>query len=232
LGLWIENWSFIPGEVIGYGARAAAYNKTDDLALFVLQAAFTVIAPAFYAASIYMTLGRIIRCVKGDHLSIIRTHWLTRIFVIGDSLSLSVQGGASNLTSNDNPKIAKIGEDIIIAGLFIQLALLAFFFTTTFIFHRRLKKDPTRESYSTKAPWRQTLFMIYTISALIFARSIFRVVEYIQGIDGYSMGHEWTLYTFDAVPMFVVAVAFWIWYPGYIQSASGEFETVDTVELS
>lgn len=172
-----------------------------------------------------MTLSRIIRCVKGEHLSIVRAKWLTRIFVIGDLLSLSVQGGGAGLT---NPSLVKFGEKLIIAGLFIQLVLLGLFFATAVVFDRRLRERPTRESYTTNAPWRQTLYMIYAVSALIFARSIFRVVEYIQGHNGYTLTHEWTLYVFDGVLMLVVSVAFWFWYPGYIQQTK---EDSDTVEL-
>lgn len=172
-----------------------------------------------------MTLSRIIRCVKGEHLSIIRISRLTKTFVIGDLLSLGVQGGASSLTSNENT--AKIGEDIVLAGLFIQLVLLGFFFVTAIIFQRRLAKQPTAESHTTNAPWKQTLYMIYTSSALIFARSIFRVVEYIQGHDGYSLGHEWTLYVFDTVPMFIVTVIFWIWYPGRIRPIHWDIEEIE-----
>lgn len=172
-----------------------------------------------------MTLGRIIRCVKGEHLSIVRIEWLTKTFVIGDVLSLSVQGGSSGLTSNANT--AKIGEDIVLGGLFIQLVLLGLFFVTAIMFQIRLGKQPLRESYTTEAPWKQTLYMIYGVSALIFARSVFRVVEYIQGQDGYSLGHEWTLYIFDAVPMFVAAVIFWFWFPGCIRPATKDVERVE-----
>lgn len=208
------------GEVIGYSARVAAYNNTSDLIIYVIQISFPVIAPAFFAASIYMTLSRIIRCVKGEHLSVIRIKWLSRAFVTGDLLSLGIQGGASGLTSSD--ELAKMGENIVIAGLFIQLVLLGLFFTVAIIFQKRLTKQPTTESCTTDAPWRQTLYMIYTVSALIFARSVFRVVEYVQGHEGYALTHEWTLYAFDAVPMFAVAVMFWYWYPGFIRPAITE----------
>ncbi|KAH8674813.1 RTA1 like protein-domain-containing protein, partial [Tricladium varicosporioides] len=198
-------------EFVGYTTRAVAYNRTGDIGTYIIQISFTVIAPAFFAASIYMTLSRIIRCVKGEHLSVIRTSRLTKTFVIGDLLSLGVQGGASSLTSNEDT--AKIGEDIVLAGLFIQLVLLGFFLVITITFQRRLTKQPTTESHTTNALWRRTLYMIYASSVLIFARSIFRVVEYIQGHDGYSLGHEWTLYVFDTAPMFIVMVIFWVWYP-------------------
>ncbi|KAL3424030.1 RTM1 [Phlyctema vagabunda] len=216
-------------EVIGYTARAVAYNNTSSLPIYIIQACFLVIAPAFFAASIYMTLSRIIRCVKGEHLSIIRIKWLTKAFLIGDLLSLNVQGGASGLTSSDNANTAKLGENIILAGLCIQLALLVFFFATAVIFQVRLRRRPTRQSLASDAPWLQTLYMIYIASALIFARSVFRVVEYVEGQDGYSLTHEWTLYVFDAAPMLVVTFIFWFWYPGHIQPPS---ESVESVELN
>lgn len=110
----------------------------------------------------------------------------------------------------------------------MQLALLGLFFVTAITFQVRLGKRPTRESHTTAAPWRQILYMIYAVSTLIFARSIFRVVEFIQGNNGYSMEHEWTLYVLDAVPMLIVAAVFWVWYPASIQSA---IDNVERIEL-
>ncbi len=213
------------GEVAGYIGRAAAYSDTTSLGAYVVQAMFIVIAPAFYSASVYMALSRIIRCVRGEHLSIVPVRWLTWIFVIGDQASLQVQSAASGLTSH--AKLAKIGEDIVVAGLFIQLALLVMFFVVAGIFQVRLKKRPTRESYTTDAPWRRILYMVYIVSVLIFLRSIFRVVEYIPGHDGYSLEHEWTLYTFDGVPMFIVAVIFWVWHPASVAPAVEDSERVE-----
>ncbi|KAH9211372.1 RTA1 like protein-domain-containing protein [Leptodontidium sp. 2 PMI_412] len=214
-------------EVIGFAGRAVAYNHSADMGAYLVQAIFLVIAPAFFAASIYMTLTRIIRTVKGEHFSIIRINWLSRTFVIGDLISLNVQSGASGL--NSTPKLTQIGEYIVVAGLFMQLILLGFFFVVATIFQRRLAKHPTPESYTPNKPWRQTLYMIYVANTLIFGRSVFRVVEYMQGHDGYSLTHEWTLYTFDAVPMFVVTIIFWYWYPGYVQP---DVDDVERIELA
>ena len=108
----------------------------------------------------------------------------------------------------------------MVAGLIIQILLLGLFFVTAVVFQVRLRRNPTRESRDKEVPWRRTLGMIYAVSGLIFARSVFRVVEYVQGVDGYSLGHEWTLYVFDAVPMLVVAVLFWVWWPGFVVRAA------------
>jgi hypothetical protein len=50
--------------------------------------------------------------------------------------------------------------------------------------------------------------MLYIISVLIMVRSVFRVVEYIMGNDGYLLSHGWTLYIFDAALMLGVVVLF------------------------
>jgi len=53
---------------------------------------FLLIAPALYAASIYMLLGRIILVTDGESHSLIRNRWLTKIFVTGDVFSFMMQG--------------------------------------------------------------------------------------------------------------------------------------------
>jgi hypothetical protein len=55
------------------------------------------------------------------------------------------------------------------------------------------------------------------VSVLILARSIFRVVAFIQGFDGYLIGHEVYIYIFDAVLMFIAMICMnWI-HPSEIQ---------------
>lgn len=64
---------------------------------YILQSLLLLLAPAFFAASIYMELGRIITLVDGEHLSMIRKQRLTKIFVCGDVFSFLVQGAGQFL---------------------------------------------------------------------------------------------------------------------------------------
>ena len=61
--------------------------------------------------------------------------------------------------------------------------------------------------------WKQSLLILYAVSALIMVRSVFRAIEYIMGENGYLLGHEWTLYLFDSVPMFLVTILFYLRSP-------------------
>ena len=45
-------------------------------------------------------------------------------------------------------------------------------------------------------------------------RSIYRMVDFSLGREGYTESHEWCAYVFDALPIFpVVAMYIW-WHPG------------------
>lgn len=201
-------------EVIGYCGRASAVNQTDQLAPYIIQATFILIPPAFFAASIYMILARIIRMVDGDHLSVIKPRIVTKIFVTGDLLSFMVQGNASGLTVHAN--LRTIATVLVIFGLAIQLISFVFFAVCAVIFHRRFRRNPTSRSYHVDPKWVQTLYMLYAVSVLIVIRSVFRIIEYAFGNDGYPLSHEWTLYAFDGIPMILVAIIFFLYYPSNV----------------
>lgn len=113
---------------------------------------------------------------------------------------------------------ATTGAHVVLAGLLVQIVIFGFFIVVAAVFQRRMaasenKADSHRNSKKHPLPWRRTLLVIYVMSALILARNIVRVAEFIEGFDGYIILHETFLYVFDAVPMLAVSVAFNIWYP-------------------
>ncbi|KAE9379719.1 RTA1-domain-containing protein [Stipitochalara longipes BDJ] len=206
--------AFVTGcfmEIIGYIGRALAANQTGSLGPFVIQATFILLPPAFFAASIYMILARIIRAVDGDHLSIIKPRIVTRIFVTGDFLSIGVQGTTAGMTQHDN--LRTLATVLVLIGLAIQLVSFALFGFCAIIFHKRIRRSPTTRSQQAGSKWLHTLYMLYAVSLLIIIRSVFRVVEYAFGQNGYPMAHEWTLFAFDSVPMTLVTIIFFFFYP-------------------
>lgn len=86
-------------EVIGYAGRAKSGNESPDWTLgpYIIQAILLLVAPALFAATIYMELGRIISVVDGEVHVMIRKEWMTKLFVTGDVLSFFLQGGGKHL---------------------------------------------------------------------------------------------------------------------------------------
>lgn len=92
--------TYLPVELVGYIGRAMSSKQSPDWTIgpYVMQSTLLLIAPALFAASIYMELGRIIIMVKGEQFSLIRVNWMTKIFVTGDVLSFLMQ--ASGMVSS------------------------------------------------------------------------------------------------------------------------------------
>jgi hypothetical protein len=215
-----------------------------------MQSILLLVAPALFAASIYIILGRIILLTDGERHSLIRQKWLTKIFVAGDVLSFLVQSGGGGIQAMKTLTSMHTGQTLIIVGLFMQLAFFGLFVVVAGLFHWRLIKagssrnrasddletsgfasktavvsEPTRVSSSQQhlninnLPWKRHLYALYGSSALILVRSLFRVIEYLQGNSGYLLKHEVFLYVFDAILMLAVMVLFnWI-HPSEVTDA-------------
>ncbi|CAG8071755.1 hypothetical protein PENNAL_c0002G07258 [Penicillium nalgiovense] len=204
-------------QIIGYIGRCIAHNNTSTMGPYIIANVFILLGPTLFAASIYMTLGRLIRRVHGEHLSPIRVSRLTKTFVWFDVLSFVVQGNSSSLSVLG---YATLGKVCVIVGLAIQLISFSLFWVTAIVFAKRLRRAPTPECLKPSIPWQRLLHMLYAVSALILVRSIFRIVEYVMDNDGYPLMHEWTLYVFDSLPMAVVMIIFFIWYPDQISPSA------------
>jgi hypothetical protein len=100
------------------------------------------------------------------------------------------------------------GENIIIGGLVVQILFFGCFMITSFLFHTRMRRVPTSRVLAHQPPWERHLFVLYAASALILVRSVFRLVEYAQGNDGYLISHEVFLYLFDSLLMWATMVLF------------------------
>lgn len=206
-------------ETIGYIGRCISHSDNKALAPFIIQSLLILLGPALYAASIYMTLGRIILAVRAPHLSIIPTRWQTRLFVCGDVVAFLTQmaGGRIQASGNGNESTINIGEDTILAGLWLQIVFFGFFVACSTVFHVRCRRKPTAASADPGMPWQRMMIMLYTVSGLILVRSLFRVVEYIQGNAGFLLRNEWPIYVFDALLMALVMLIFLIWYPSTLR---------------
>jgi hypothetical protein len=208
-----------------------------------MQSLLLLVAPALFAASIYIILGRIILLVDGEKHSIIRQKWLTKIFVTGDIISFVTQMGGGGIQAAGTLELLHTGEKIIIAGLFLQLLFFGFFIVVAGLFHFRLKRANVASFYKERSsghghsrlrsaastapihspslsiqqlPWERHMYTLYVASALIMFRSVFRVVEYLQGNNGYLLRHELFLYIFDALLMLAVMVLFNMNHPAQV----------------
>ncbi|PBK77728.1 RTA1-domain-containing protein [Armillaria solidipes] len=198
-------------EGIGYIGRIVSHNNITAVGPYVVQSVLLLVAPALFAASIYVVLGRLIRKLHAERFSLIRINWLTKFFVAGDVLSFLMQSsGGGLLAKAKDQNDVNLGQTIIIIGLVAQIVWFGGFILVSAVFHYRMRVVPIVVE---KNSWRTFMYALYAASTLIMVRSVFRVVEYAGGNDGYLMRSEVWLYIFDSVLMAGVITLFNIYHP-------------------
>ena len=136
--------------------------------------------------------------------------------------SLTLVTGAG-LAAKPEPDSQAAGKWIVVGGLVIQLIFFGLFIVVSYTFYGRIHKSPTAYSQSHAIHWRRVIRTLYAASILIMVRSVFRVVEYVQGNDGYLLRNEIWLYIFDATLMAGVMLMFNLIHPKLISTiATGE----------
>lgn len=171
------------------------------------------------AATVYMTLGRLIRGLDAEEYSIIRSRWISKIYILIDIISFvcQIMGSAAQASGAEG---AKQGMKIVIGGLGIQLFAFACFLAMAAILHRRLNREPTTLSVQPHIHWRRHMWTLYAVSILIVVRSLFRFIEFAEGAGGSMYKNEALMYVFDASLLFATTVCLAVVHPGMLSRST------------
>jgi hypothetical protein len=220
-------------ETTGYICRFLAHSNTNNLTIFIVQTLTILVAPALFAASVYMVLGRLALRVKGESYLIIKPSRLTKIFVGGDILCFFVQIiGSGTLSSKFN-----LGKAIILVGLVAQIVFFGLFVLVAAIFHRRLSRNPTPtaqrlDEEHVRLRWKDITRVIFVVSAMIFIRSLFRLVEFTGDSNSPMMKTEAYLYVCDSTLMFIALAILIYWHPAEYVGNRKDIQQVQYEEMS
>ncbi|KAF4956721.1 hypothetical protein FSARC_11489 [Fusarium sarcochroum] len=173
-------------EIVGYIARILLWNNPWSFGAFITQIICITQAPVFYCAAIYVTLGQSI-----DHydpsLARFPTKFFGWVFVPFDVVSLCLQGAGGGLSASSSGA-SQIGVDVAMAGLILQVIMLAAFsiLFADYIF-RYLRSNKSRAFDS-----RDEMFFAFLAIAVLatLARCIFRADELKEGYSGDLIKHE------------------------------------------
>jgi hypothetical protein len=190
----------------GYVFRYLSAKSPADLGPYIFQSLFIILPPSLYAATIYMIYGRLVLFVNALEASIIVPTRVTEIFVCGDVLAFLLQAGGVGMMAQEG--MAKLGQTLMLIGLFIQLFFFGFFLIISLVFWKRMSgsSKALRIPQYGKYSWLALLKLLLCAANMIILRCVFRVIEFSQGHDGYLASHEVYMYLFDTAPMFAVQV--------------------------
>lgn len=199
-------------ECVGYVCRLISAQNLDALGPYIIQSIFILIGPAFYAATIYMVLGEIIRVLGAEVHAFIPVRYMTKIFVIGDVVSLLLQAAGGGIQGGGTLEMLHLGEKLIIVGLFVQIAFFGFFIAVMGNFFIRCSMKPVQGAKAQECSssfwlnWKFLLAELTLTSLFIMVRSIYRVIEYLQGNDGVLISDEKYLFILDSSMIFFAMV--------------------------
>ncbi|KAF9972914.1 hypothetical protein BGZ73_003886 [Actinomortierella ambigua] len=222
---------------IGFFCRIAIDPKDFNLPLFVIQNILIIATPSAFLAFNYMLYGRLIAAIDpqfgaNDHksrmeksrYSFIPPRIVGRAFIWSDISTFLIQVAAGSMLGNagDNQSLANIGNKLFLVGVCAQgvsyslfTALLSIAVVRLVVERRRTKVNLPEEGWSEVN--RNTVMIVgglYFSSLFIIVRSIYRIVEFVQGDEGYLISKEVFLFVLDAMPL-VFAIGIWaiIWPP-------------------
>ena len=143
-------------EFLGYIVRATSIEQSPKYTLgpYVAGLVLILVAPTLFAASIYMALGRLLTVMQADKHSLVRTSWLTKIFIFGDVASFVTQGVGAVVISNQTTDDMSRGANIITIGLAVQILFFLWFIITSVVFYWRTNWQPTDRSRNPGIPWK------------------------------------------------------------------------------
>ncbi|KAH7314281.1 RTA1 like protein-domain-containing protein [Rhexocercosporidium sp. MPI-PUGE-AT-0058] len=202
-------------EVGGYVSRAVSIKRQDSIPPYAVSSSLIVLAPLFIAAGNYLLLTRL--CTRVLPVNVTRIYHLplknlTKIFVTSDIFTFLVQVSGSGIASSNNWEgdLVKIGENVLIAGLAVQVFSLVVFLAVLSKFQHLARRE---QKECAGAGWKVVVRAVWISCSLILVRSVYRLIEFALGIFGYPFTHEWMFYVFESVPMVPAIVVFCIWHP-------------------
>lgn len=153
-------------------------------------------------------LGRTLYYVP--YLSPIHPGRVISTFVFLDIIVGILTGNGAAKVSNPDSSVTqlRIGRGLIRASILLQVVCFLAFVTLEATFHQRcLRANILNKKL------RMIITLLYTSSAIILIRNIYRVVEVFQGYTGYLQTHEAFFYVFDGALMLINSVMFNLYHP-------------------
>lgn len=234
LGIRLKTWTYMIAmilgcisEVIGYAGRLILNNNPFSKAGFDMQIVCLIIAPAFFAAAIYLTLKHITLCF-GLEYSLIKPKYYTWIFISCDIMSLILQGAGGGISATaESSNKQKTGNDLALAGIIFQVFTLICFGTLAILYYvrRRAGQSPLSkdaDSFKERTSFKLFLTSLVVAYLCIFTRCCYRIAEMAPGWRNSIMTNEVDFMVLDGAMIGTASFFLSAFHPGYCSPLIGD----------
>ncbi|KAM3466623.1 hypothetical protein MY5147_001950 [Beauveria neobassiana] len=231
LGIYKRTWTYTAAltcglilETAGYVGRILLHSNPWNEGAFELQICTIILGPTFICVSIYLTLKHVALALN-PRLSRLPAAWYPRIFLPADVSCLIVQaigGGIAAAAGHDKPKLQRTGNQAIIAGVALQVVVLAVFGALGLDYLLRVARwmrGPEAQGSEGLRVWRSRRFVIFLAAICsaymaIFIRCIYRIAEMAGGWGNHIMQDEPSFLVLDSSLVLVGSALLTIFHPG------------------
>ncbi|EPQ30891.1 uncharacterized protein PFL1_01788 [Pseudozyma flocculosa PF-1] len=153
--------------------------------------------------------------LERSHYSLLPPRLVGRFFIWSDVFTFLIQSAAGGIQASADAdyKKAQLGDNLFLAGVTLQgISYLVFtLLIVVAVFRMRKLGGAQRSSRFLPAnhPIMKMFFLFLFSSLCIIIRSVYRIVEFSQGYDGYLNRHEIYLFLLDALPL-ILAIGTWV----------------------
>ncbi|KAJ6447218.1 RTA1 domain-containingprotein [Purpureocillium lavendulum] len=231
LGAWKRTWTYGAAitvglilETAGYVGRILLHYNPWNNGAFELQICAIILAPTFICVSVYLTLKHVALHLGPAHLSRVPAAWYPRIFLPADLTCLIVQaigGGIAAAAGHDNQSLQRSGNRAIIAGVALQVVVLAAFGLMGADYWRRALRhvrsgaaSPQTLALWNDAKFRQFVWGVTAAYIAILIRCVYRIVEMSGGWGNHIMQDEPSFLVLDSTLVLVAVYLLTIFHPG------------------
>ena len=213
---------------------------------FEIQICCLIIAPAFVAAGVYLTLKHITLEV-GANFSRLQPRLYTWIFCLADLFSLIIQGAGGGIaaTADHGSSLQNVGNDLMMTGIVWQVFTLLIFGGMVGDYALRVYTNRSALESSAVKLINTTRFKLFTGGLVlayltIFIRCVFRIGEMANGWGNPIMQDETDFIVLDGVMVTIATLCLTIFHPGLVfpemqmhgkNSPVGEFTTAETEKV-
>ena len=182
----------------GFCIRPSMDPLDLQLGLYIAQQFFVVISPVTFLAFNYMLYGRLLSALDPDmgdgkkarsRFSLLPPRLVARVFVWSDVTTFIIQAAAGGLQasgSDGGSTMAQVGDKMFLIGVTLQGISYCLFTTLLTVALYRYYRE-----HASLDRWTVSLAAgLYFSSVFIIIRSIYRIVEFAQGYDGYLISKE------------------------------------------
>lgn len=189
---------------------------------FDIQICCLIIAPAFLAAGVYLTLKHIVLEI-GNDFSRIRAKYYTWIFILCDLFSLILQGSGGGIaaTAAHGSTMQKTGNNLMMAGIVWQVFTLLVFgaLVADYVVRARANRsrfEPAAIKLLDNQRFRLFVAGLSLAYITISTRCVFRIGEMAKGWANPIMQSEGDFIGLDSVMIMIATICLTAFHPGWM----------------